>query len=63
MFEPEGRNNKIVLRGNSSLALAKAFNWYLNKFNVYIEEKKEINNKIFKYTPDESFAIHHPSIS
>ena len=32
VFELEGRKNKIVLRGTSSLALSKAFNWYLNNY-------------------------------
>ena len=31
-FELESRNGKIVLRGNTTLALAKAFNYYLNHY-------------------------------
>lgn len=31
-FEIEGRGNKIVLKGNSTLAIARAFNWYLNYY-------------------------------
>ena len=30
IFELAGRGNKIVLRGNSTLAITRAFNWYLN---------------------------------
>lgn len=31
-FELESRDGKIVLRGSSSLAFARAFNWYLNYY-------------------------------
>ncbi|HKI76944.1 MAG TPA: alpha-N-acetylglucosaminidase [Ignavibacteriaceae bacterium] len=31
-FEIENNGSKIVLRGNSSLAITKAFNWYLNNY-------------------------------
>ncbi len=34
-FEIEGRDAKIVLRGNSTLALSRAFNWYLNNYLPY----------------------------
>ena len=32
VFELESRNGKIVLRGSSSIALTRAFNWYLNHY-------------------------------
>ena len=32
VFELESINGKIVLRGSSSLALTRAFNWYLNHY-------------------------------
>ncbi len=32
VFELEGVNGKIVLRGSSTLAITRAFNWYLNHF-------------------------------
>jgi alpha-N-acetylglucosaminidase len=32
VFELESREGKIVLRGSSSLAYARAFNWYLNYY-------------------------------
>lgn len=32
VFELDGKDDKIVLRGSSSLALARAFNWYLNHY-------------------------------
>ena len=31
-FELESKNNKIILRGNSTLAITKAFNYYLNNY-------------------------------
>ena len=32
VFELDGKDDKIILRGSSSLALARAFNWYLNHY-------------------------------
>jgi len=34
-FELESRKNKIVLRGNNGLAIASAFNYYLNEYCHY----------------------------
>ena len=32
MFEIESQGGKIILRGNSTLAITRAFNWYLNNY-------------------------------